>query len=77
MGEYMYWYRVEYRESFWDTENTLRRVAYISAPENATFDCIHFNMYSQLHFPITTDGSVFIEKFTPVEKTIVSDSEVK
>ena len=39
MGDYMYWYRVEYRESFWDTENTLRRVAYISAPENATLGC--------------------------------------
>ena len=77
MNANFYWYRVEYRESFWDTENTLRRVAYISAPENATFDCIHFNMYSQLHFPITTDGSIFIEKFTPVEKTVVSDSEVK
>ena len=76
MDEYMYWYRVEYRESFWDRENLLR-VAYISAPENATFDCIHFNMYSQLHFPIATDGSIFIEKFTPVEMTIVSDSEVK
>lgn len=75
MDEYTYWYRVEYRES-WDVENRLH-VAYVSAPEGASRDRIHFSMYKLFRFPIATDAFIYIEKFTPVEKTVVSDSEVK
>lgn len=67
------WYRVEYRES-WDVENRLH-VAYVSALEGASRDCIHFKMYKQFHFPISTDAYIQIEKFTPVEKTIVDDEQ--
>ena len=69
----MYWYRVEYRES-WDVENRLH-VAYVPAPEDASRDCIHFNLYKHFRFPITTDAFIQIEKFAPVEKTVVDDTQ--
>lgn len=69
------WYRVEYHES-WDAENRLR-IAYVTAPEDASSDQIKMAMWRQFHLPISTDAFVQIEQFTPVEKTVVSDSEVK
>lgn len=75
MDANFYWYRVEYRES-WDIDNMLH-VAYVVAPKDASQGYIHFTMYKQFHFPISTDAYIQIEKFAPVEKTIVSDSEVK
>lgn len=71
----VYWYRVEYRES-WDEENRLH-IAYVPAPGGASRDCIHFNLYELFRFPVATDAFIQIEKFAPVEKTVVSDSEVK
>ena len=70
----MYWYRVEFYES-WDVENRLH-VAYVLAPENAGDYCLHFFLYKQqLRGPITTDGNIQIEKVTCVEKTIVDDGQ--
>lgn len=69
----MYWYRVEYRES-WDVENRLH-VAYVPAPENASLDRIKVSLYAQFRFPIATDAFVLAEKFTPVEKTVVDDAQ--
>lgn len=70
-----WWYRVEYRES-WDVENRLR-IAYVLAPEDASSDQIKMAMWRQFQLPISTDAFVQIERFAPVEKTVVSDSEVK
>ena len=67
----MYWYRVEYYES-WDVENRLH-VAYVPAPDGASSDQIKFSLYKQFRFPITTDAFIQIEKFAPVEKTIVDE----
>lgn len=67
----MYWYRVEYRES-WDVENRLH-VAYVPAPEGASLDRIKVSLYKQFGFPISTDAFVLAENFTPVEKTIVDE----
>ena len=65
----MYWYRVEYRGS-WDVTESLR-VGYVTAPENASSDQIKFSLYKQFRFPISSDAYVQIEKFAPVEKTVV------
>ena len=65
------WYRIEYRKS-WDEDNRLH-VAYVVAPKNASQSYIHFNMYKQFHFPISTDAYIQIEKCTPVEQSVVDD----
>lgn len=70
-----WWYRVEYRGS-WDVTESLR-VGYVAAPEGASSDQIKMAMWRQFQLPISTDAFVQIEKFAPVEKTVVSDSEVK
>lgn len=67
----MYWYRVEYYES-WDVKNRLH-VAYVPAPENASSDQIKSSLYRQFRFPIATDAYIMTEKFTPVEKTVVDE----
>lgn len=69
----MYWYRVEYYES-WDVENRLH-VAYVPAPEGASLDRIKVSLYKQFRFPISSDAYVQIEKFAPVEKTVVDDTQ--
>lgn len=73
MGEYMYWYRVEYRGS-WDATESLR-VGYVTALEDASSDQIKMAMWRQFHFPISTDAYIQIEKFAPVERTVVDDKE--
>ena len=69
----MYWYRVEYRGS-WDVTESLR-VGYVTAPENASSDRIKVSLYKQFRFPISSDAYVQIEKFAPVEKTVVDDTQ--
>lgn len=71
MGENIYWYRVEFYES-WDVENRLH-VAYVSAPRNATASALHFRLYEQYHFPIATDTNIQIKEITLVEKEVIDD----
>lgn len=66
MSKAMYWYRVEYRESWWSAPDEVN-ITYVTATENATHDYLLFRLYKQYGFPKDSESFVELLNFTRVE----------